>query len=1181
MSVHPEQFRLSRIQLINWGTVDGYLDIPIDRTGFLVTGPSGSGKSTIIDAVAAVLVPPEKLTFNAAGQSGTAGRAGRAGAGRSLVSYIRGAWRRGEDPESGGITSTYLRPGATWSAIALTYTRGSNGADGTDGAAGTAEHITLTAFYYLRSGDTSQSSVKKLYGTHREDLDLDSSVLHPLMSTGIGTRRIKATWPAPSRFTETHRVFADRFRPALGITSPEALLLLHRTQSAKQLDNLDQLFRDYMLTEPDTFALADDAVAQFTELRTAYEKVQDIKARIEVLDPLPELVTRRDTATAEAEQVQAMLAELPQVRDRLHRESLVERIRELDASLAAASDVLARAKDDERRAREDLRSADAALAGAGGEQLRVLELEVQVAGDRLDAVTRRATELAEAVTALGGVAPGSAEEFTVLDGQARAVLANVDADREAHEDRRNAAVLRQGDANKELREITDELATLARSTTNIGHKHVRLREQLCRELGVKPRELPYAGELIDVVEDHRDWEPVAQRLLGGFATTLLVPEKLVSRVSAYVNTQHTGVRLVYRSVPERVSVPQRPGTPDALSLKLSVVDSPFRDWVLAQLRNRHEYRCVDSPEDFARLGDERGVTRSGLVHGRRERDGSVRFEKDDRFGIEDRSRWMLGSTNHEKQELLAERKATVSAQAAAADRERRDGEAALSALESSRVAANLITSTSWSAVDTGRAAQLLSAAEQAVTAWSDSPERTALTAERDAAAQRVEDASSSRSDADRQVGMYSSRRDEMAGKLAELEDAQAASGAGSDAGTGAEAGTGAGAASTDPDVLAAVEAEYSRRTRRVTESNVLELTQQISDDLHARENSARSTVHRVNQKVQSVLATYLERWPEERSDLTADPEFAGEAVARLTALRRDRLAEFTDRFLNLMNGTSVTNLTQLSRALRKAKEDIELRIASVNDSLAHSQFAEGRWLRIDVRDNRGTEVTDFQRDLQAAVENRLGAADTTEEAEERYRRMSVLLDRLGSQETAHRRWRRTVLDTRRHVRFIGVEVDADGSAINAYVDSASLSGGQAQKLVFFCLAAALRFQLAEVDEEYPRYATVILDEAFDRADPEFTRTAMDVFTSFGFHMVLATPLKLIQTLSAYVGGVVVVGYTERADASGVVRAATTVAPVAMDEVAPAETEDSAGSAGSADTADAADDTNEETSRGTS
>ncbi len=70
---------------------------------------------------------------------------------------------------------------------------------------------------------------------------------------------------------------------------------------------------------------------------------------------------------------------------------------------------------------------------------------------------------------------------------------------------------------------------------------------------------------------------------------------------------------------------------------------------------------------------------------------------------------------------------------------------------------------------------------------------------------------------------------------------------------------------------------------------------------------------------------------------------------------------------------------------------------------------------------------------------------------------------------------------------------------------AALSGGQRQR-------AGLAMALAQ---ETP---VLFLDEAFDRADPTFTRTAMSVFASFGFHMILATPFKLIQTLSPYVDG---------------------------------------------------------------
>ncbi|WP_235367207.1 SbcC/MukB-like Walker B domain-containing protein [Rhodococcus sp. Chr-9] len=141
--------------------------------------------------------------------------------------------------------------------------------------------------------------------------------------------------------------------------------------------------------------------------------------------------------------------------------------------------------------------------------------------------------------------------------------------------------------------------------------------------------------------------------------------------------------------------------------------------------------------------------------------------------------------------------------------------------------------------------------------------------------------------------------------------------------------------------------------------------------------------------------------------------------------------------------------------------------------------------------------------------------------------MERILERLDSGEPADRRWRQLVLDTRLHVGFIGVEVDGEGVDVNFHDSSSGLSGGQAQKLVFFCLAAALRYQLAASGEELPRYGTVILDEAFDRADPAYTRRALDVFTRFGFHMVLATPLKLLQTLDDYIDGVAAVSIRDK------------------------------------------------------
>jgi len=119
MVISQGQHRLRRVQLVNWGTFHGAFDLPVPRKGLLVTGPSGSGKSSLLDAIASVLVQPKWLSFNAAAQeSGMGDRT------RSLVSYVRGAYKRESDETTGEVATTYRRRDATWSGIALTFDDG-------------------------------------------------------------------------------------------------------------------------------------------------------------------------------------------------------------------------------------------------------------------------------------------------------------------------------------------------------------------------------------------------------------------------------------------------------------------------------------------------------------------------------------------------------------------------------------------------------------------------------------------------------------------------------------------------------------------------------------------------------------------------------------------------------------------------------------------------------------------------------------------------------------------------------------------------------------------------------------------------------------------------------------------------------------------------------------------------
>ena len=61
-----------------------------------------------------------------------------------------------------------------------------------------------------------------------------------------------------------------------------------------------------------------------------------------------------------------------------------------------------------------------------------------------------------------------------------------------------------------------------------------------------------AGELIAVRPESREWEGAAERVMRGFALSLLVDQRSYPQVAAWIDRNHLGTRLVYFQVPDSV-----------------------------------------------------------------------------------------------------------------------------------------------------------------------------------------------------------------------------------------------------------------------------------------------------------------------------------------------------------------------------------------------------------------------------------------------------------------------------------------------------------------------------------------------------------------------------------------------------------------------------------------------------
>ncbi len=1078
------QFRMRRLQVLNWGTFSGLTEVPIAERGFLFVGRSGSGKSTLLDGMSALLTPPSIVDFNAAARE-----AERSGRDRSLVSYVRGAWADQQDSESGEIATQYLRKGATWSALALEYLN----------ARGDA--VSIVRLFWIAGSGTSANDVRKHYmviprrfdlATEMEGFDLDLRKLRGRLGEDVG-------------HFDSFTGYAERFRHLLGIGNDMALRLLHKTQSAKNLGDLNGFLRGFMLEEPRTFEAADRLVEDFAELDGAHHAVVTARRQVETLTPARDfhqdlMTLRKGVATLRDLQIG-----IDGFREEKRLELVNERLKEvemLDRGLMGEEGQRRQSLDNhelklvelERQQREQ-----------GGERVDELERERARIEREVEERSRRRKQLEGACRQLGMVLAETASGFSEQVEQARALIDGTKSGAGTVDDAIAERMAERRDDEKRFAALRVELESLKAAPSSIPAPLQQLRARLCDDTGLSESSLPFVGELIQVREDQIGWRGAIERVLHGFAQSLLVDEKNHQQVAEWANRTHLGTKLVYFRIRDNELLHAREPEKRSLIHKLQLRDHPYGDWVYNELQRRFDYTCVENAGQLR--NEDRAITREGQI-----KHPGDRYEKDDRHAVNDRKRWMLGHDNRDKRRVferegqeLAQRIARSEADVAMLRKQRESG-------HEKQLAAHSLIEREWDEIDVGPRLQRLSDIDEQLVDLREGDSALARIGQqieltrglRDQGKRTYEDVRLERAQFSRERVRLEQQRDNGQSRVssAPLTEQQR---------EGLEARL---------QILPGLNLETLESHFRVIERG-------LAEEL----GSSQGRDAKLTQHLLDCFRKYTQQWPEDSGDFTVSLTSADDFLARLTRLESDGLPRHEGRFFELLQTQSKNNLLALQRHTAEAHKAIKQRMDEVNASLEQVAFNRGTVLAIDVHDRRLPEVQDFQLQLRAVLTHQ--QTEDRSLAESQFNVLRELVRRLGAQEPELRRWREQVLDVRLHVEFIGVELDAETrEQVEIYRSGAGKSGGQRQKLATTCLAAALRYQLGGEDGELPRYAAVVLDEAFDKADNEFTALAMNIFENFGFQMVVATPLKSVMTLEPFIGGACFVEISGRHD-SGV------------------------------------------------
>ena len=279
---------------------------------------------------------------------------------------------------------------------------------------------------------------------------------------------------------------------------------------------------------------------------------------------------------------------------------------------------------------------------AGGDQIEQWEAEKSgLERQRTERLHKR-DQAENACKKLGWSLPDSPQAFAEILGNARREVENWEQCSNDSRAKQFRLDREKKDAEIALSQALKEVQALQRQPSNIPANMLEMRRDIAAAIGISESALPFVGELVEVKPDEAEWQGAIERLLHGFALSLLVDERQYSALVNHSNNTHLGQHLVYhRTVcPEKWQA--KPVGANSLVLKLNVKEGAYANWLLAELRQNFDYACVDSIQSF-RVANHAAITREGQV-----KHNKTWHEKDDRRSVGDRRNWALGFDNREK-----------------------------------------------------------------------------------------------------------------------------------------------------------------------------------------------------------------------------------------------------------------------------------------------------------------------------------------------------------------------------------------------------------------------------------------------------------------------------------------------------------------------------------------------------
>ncbi|VAW55801.1 FIG007317: Chromosome segregation protein SMC-like [hydrothermal vent metagenome] len=1059
---------LSQLEVFNWGPFSGLHRMAFDPAGCSLIGQTGSGKTTLVDAIMTLICAQPR--YNLASTGGHESD-------RDLISYVRGVTGVGGEDDS----IHTARPAQTITGISVELSQGES-------------TLRLIALLWLDSSSTSQSDMKRLWLFDTSTIDANNNepvygladYLQLLQEQGTRNFKLHFKELQGVLVTENKKAYLAQVRRFFEV-GENAFVLLNRAAGLKQLNSIDELFRELVLDNRSAFKRAAEVANEFDDLTGIHAELEIAKQQQQSLLPVEKTEQQRAVANSKLNQLNELNDLLPQwyahQAYRLWANEIAAQQHEIERCSLALEQHEQQAHQQQTLV-DDCYQRYQKLGGASIEDLKRQIDDQHQQHIRLQQNARDYQQLCQTLTFKNEL---SREQLRVNQQQAETKLTTLNAELDELEHSREQQTQQTLNAEDQLNSLNKEISqVLATPDSSIPSDFRHFQQALAEELQISPQQIPYIGQCIEVQD--KLWQGAIERAIGSHRLRLVVAPNDMHPALNWINQRNNRlhVRLLNSADYQQTRQPLDNGFCHKVKFKQDGQPAVVKNF-LAGI-DRH---CVASADELK--NQPYGLTREGLMSGKK-----GLFEKQDQRALN--QGWITGFDNRSRLTELKQQQLDAKQLAEELRQQLEALKVHQQHLTQQKSLLVHLQTIDYSELNVADAEALLEQLKQRLSALQN-PESDTAKAE-----QQWHEAKNTLTNIQETIqqlkisqGRAQDKKQEAHNKATRAKQRLAQS--------------------LTEKQIERLKADYAMVESDQREQ-LVDLEREAMHALQQKTTRQQQKLAALEGQLGRQMVNAKQKDTGALSEAGTELEDVAAYMEQLKQLTREALPDKLERFLHYLNQSSDQGVTQLLTRIENEVSVIEERIEELNATLREVDFQAGRYLQLLPQKVSHESL----QTLHKAQRNLRSAALQDDQGESHYKALMALIQLLrDAVERKRTRPAQALLDPRYRLQFSVEIIERDsGTILETRTGSKGGSGGEKEIIASFILTASLSYALCPKNCKTPLFGTVILDEAFSKSSQAVAARIILALREFGLHPLFVTPNKEMRLLRTHTQSAVLV-----------------------------------------------------------